>query len=242
MTLDKVVDSAALDAGMSLVADAIRAKAGTTDPLAWPDGFKAAVEGIQAGEDNTVLDALISGSIDGYYSNDRVTEIGYYSFANKYVNSVSFNSVIFIGDNAFKNCRVLSSVSFNLAKYIGDSAFRDCGSLASASFPNARQIGMQAFLSCSALEKISFPKAEFINEEVFAFCQSLIALILGRSDGLCDLAGTSAFIDTPIESGTGYIYVPAALVDQYKAATNWTTYANQIRAIEDYPDICGGTA
>lgn len=242
MTLDKVVDSAALDAGMSLVADAIRAKAGTTDPLAWPDGFKAAVEGIQAGEDNTVLDALISGSIDGYYSNDRVTSIGSYSFAYKYVNSVSFNSVIFIGDNAFKNCPVLSSVSFNLAEYIGDSAFGGCESIASASFPNARQIGAETFGMCSSLEKISFPKAESIGEGTFAFCQSLIALILGRSDGLCNLASPSALTGTPIESGTGYIYVPAALVDQYKAATNWTTYANQIRAIEDYPDICGGTA
>ena len=39
MALDKVVDSAVLDAGMKSVADAIRAKAGTTDLLAWPDGF-----------------------------------------------------------------------------------------------------------------------------------------------------------------------------------------------------------
>ena len=49
MALDKVVDSAVLDAGMKSVADAIRAKAGTTDLLAWPDGFKTAVEGIQTG-------------------------------------------------------------------------------------------------------------------------------------------------------------------------------------------------
>ena len=49
MALDKVVDSAMLDAGMKSVADAIRAKAGTTDMLAWPDGFKAAVDGIQTG-------------------------------------------------------------------------------------------------------------------------------------------------------------------------------------------------
>ena len=49
MALDKVVDSAVLDAGMKSVADAIRAKAGTTDLLVWPDGFKAAVEGIQTG-------------------------------------------------------------------------------------------------------------------------------------------------------------------------------------------------
>ena len=49
MALDKVVDSAVLDADMKSVADAIRAKAGTTDLLEWPDGFKAAVEGIRTG-------------------------------------------------------------------------------------------------------------------------------------------------------------------------------------------------
>ena len=49
MALDKVVDSAALDAGMAAVADEIRAKAGTTEPLAWPDGFRAAISGIETG-------------------------------------------------------------------------------------------------------------------------------------------------------------------------------------------------
>lgn len=49
MAYDKVVDSAQLDAGMTEVAQAIRAKGGTTAPLAWPDGFKAAVEGIETG-------------------------------------------------------------------------------------------------------------------------------------------------------------------------------------------------
>ena len=49
MAFDKIVDSAVLDAEMTAVADAIRAKSGTTDPLVWPDGFKATVEGIQTG-------------------------------------------------------------------------------------------------------------------------------------------------------------------------------------------------
>lgn len=40
----------------------------------------------------------------------------------------------------------------------------------------------------------------------------------------------------------GYIYVPAALIDEYKTATNWATFADQFRAIEDYPDICGEAA
>ena len=49
MAIDKAVDSAALDAGMTSVADAIRAKAGTTGPLAWPDGFITAISGIETG-------------------------------------------------------------------------------------------------------------------------------------------------------------------------------------------------
>jgi hypothetical protein len=54
------------------------------------------------------------------------------------------------------------------------------------------------------------------------------------------LASPNAFNNTPIKSGTGYIYVPATLIDSYKSATNWSTYAAQFRAIEDYPEICGG--
>lgn len=36
-------------------------------------------------------------------------------------------------------------------------------------------------------------------------------------------------------------YVPTSLVEEYKSATNWSIYAEQIRAIEDYPEITGGT-
>lgn len=34
-------------------------------------------------------------------------------------------------------------------------------------------------------------------------------------------------------------YVPASLIDQYTKATNWSIYANQFRAIEEHPEICG---
>ena len=37
-----------------------------------------------------------------------------------------------------------------------------------------------------------------------------------------------------IANGKGYIYVPRAMVDTLKSATNWSTYATQIRALEDY--------
>lgn len=45
----KMVDADRLDADLASVADSIRAKAGTTGQIAFPDGFKSAVEGIQTG-------------------------------------------------------------------------------------------------------------------------------------------------------------------------------------------------
>ena len=98
-----------------------------------------------------------------------------------------------------------------------------------------------SFMGCSNLEKIDFDVLEEMKNADFYQCSALTAVII-RSSAVCAMSNSNAFKLTPIESGTGYIYVPAALVDSYKAATNWTKYANQIRAIEDYPDICGGTA
>ncbi len=100
-------------------------------------------------------------------------------------------------------------------------------------------IGTYAFNACSALTTADFPMVTSIGTYAFNSCSNLTALIL-RSETMCTLSDTNAFNNSAIKSGTGYIYVPRALVDSYKAASNWSTYANQFRAIEDYPDICGG--
>lgn len=44
MAYDKVVDSSVLNAGLTKIADAIRAKGGTSGQLAFPDGLAAAIE------------------------------------------------------------------------------------------------------------------------------------------------------------------------------------------------------
>ena len=64
----------------------------------------------------------------------------------------------------------------------------------------------------------------------FSDCAALVKFIL-RSESVCTLQSIGAFSRTPIESGTGYIYVPDQLVDAYKTATNWVTYADQIKPI-----------
>ena len=118
---------------------------------------------------------------------------------------------------------------------IGVYAFYFCQSLTSVHFPAVTSIGYHTFNFCQSLTSADFPAVTSIDdEEVFNLCRNLTSLILRVTTQVCTLSNTNAFNNTPIKSGTGYIYVPAALVDSYKTATNWTTYANQFRALEIY--------
>ena len=184
----------------------------------------------------TILDRSISGA----YVNDSVESVGDYAFAYcSKLTSVDFPLVTSIGTYAFNGCSALTSVNFPLVTSIGTYAFYNCKVLTTVNFPLVTSIGNSAFWGCSALTAADFPLVTSIGNSAFYNCSALTALIL-RSEIMATLSGTNAFTSTPIASGTGYIYVPSALMDNYKSATNWSTYANQIRAIEDYPDVSGG--
>ena len=122
---------------------------------------------------------------------------------------------------------------------IGVYAFYYCKQLTSVCFPAVTSIGVSAFERCEKLTRADFPAVTSIETDAFKYCGQLTTLIL-RSENLCTVKTTAAFNNSPIANGTGYIYVPAALVDSYKTNSQWQYLANQFRAIEDYPDICGG--
>ena len=131
-----------------------------------------------------------------------------------------------IGSYAFYDCSKLTSVSFPVATSIGNSAFDDCDALTSVSFPAATSIGSSAFNTCSALTSVSFPAATSIGYYAFYSCSKLTTLYIGtESDTVCTLSNTNA-----IPSNVTDIYVPEALVDSYKTATNWSSFANKIKA------------
>ena len=155
------------------------------------------------------------------------------SIIDRSITEILDNYVTSIGGNAFSGCSSLTTADFPAATSIGSSAFQSCSKLTTADFPAATSIGGNAFSGCSSLTTADFPAATSISGAAFHLCSKLTALIL-RSATMATLSSTSAFSSTPIASGTGYIYVPAALVDRYKAATNWSTYANKFRALEDY--------
>ena len=221
------------DTTLTGIAEAIREKTGGTDPVAVSD-MAAQIGGIQAGgggED--VLNALIDRSITEI-SSSSATSIGGGAFAYcSALTTVDFPVATSIESGTFYSCSALTTVDFPVATSIGDSAFAFCSALTTANFPVVTSIGASDFASCSALTTADFPVATSIGDSAFAFCSKLKSLLL-RGNNVCTLPRSNAFISTPIASGTGYIYVPSALIEQYKAATNWSTYAAQFRALENY--------
>lgn len=72
----KVVDAAQLDADLLTLADSIRAKAGVSGKLAFPDGMKAAVDGLETGgtdtSDATVTAEDMADGVVAYGADGRV--------------------------------------------------------------------------------------------------------------------------------------------------------------------------
>ena len=184
---------------------------------------------------------LIQRTIEGEYVNDRVTSVGAYAFwkTNK-LSSVSFLEVTQSGTNAFNNCSA-TTISFPKLEVVPEAMFRNMTKLTNIYLPSVTKItGGYSFGNAVLCTKIDLPMVTVIPSLAFTDCRALETLIL-RSDVVVTLSG-NPFGNTPIQSGTGYIYVPRALIEDYKVATNWSAYAGQFRAIEDYPEICGGDA
>lgn len=149
---------------------------------------------------------------------------------------LSLPSCTKIGDTCIAYCTSLTKVNLPKCTTLGTYAFRDNKLLSEVSLPACTTLAQNAFYNCDSLAKISLPSVTAINASAFSGSAIFATLILGGSS-VVQLVNTNAFTGTKIASGTGYIYVPSALVEDYKVASNWSNYAEQIRAIEDYPEI-----
>ena len=193
--------------------------------------------------DDAVTDGLMMRTITELVD-EHITSIADYAFygcsALKTVictNATSFRS------DSFTGCTALETVSLPQVRYL-DGVFSNCTALKNVDLPNLRDLRKQyAFENCTSLERIDLPACTHIGVgksyacSAFHSCSSLSVAIL-RSTTMCELDEISVFSNTPISNGTGYIYVPKALIESYQAHEKWSAYASQFRAIEDYPEIC----
>ena len=139
------------------------------------------------------------------------------------------NSVTSIENVAFSGCSNLTSVTIgNSVTSIGDRAFSGCSSLTSVSIPyGVINIGDGAFYNCTGMTSVTIPNSvTSIGESAFKGCSGLTSVI-------CQ-AITPPTLGQNAWFGLGKtipIYVPTESVDAYKAAANWSTYADRIQAI-----------
>ena len=185
-----------------------------------------------AGMPANELNSFITREIRGAYTNDQITEVGIYAFTEcQELTEINFPRVVTIKKYAFRGCSKLSSISFPVVERIEDDAFWNTA-IIEGNFPKATYVGFYAF-STKTVTKLEFSKLSRIGQFAFNGATQLDTLIL-RNSTICTLDNTTdTFAQTKIAAGTGYIYVPDNLVDSYKTATNWVTFANQIKPISE---------
>lgn len=170
-----------------------------------------------------------------------VTTIGDYCFygSNQTFTTVDLPKLTTIGTNVFDNNKNLVTVNFPILVRLSSYSLRDCSSLKNVNLPKVEYIENNAFASCTALETLDLPSLKELSgwNESFNGCSSLTAFIIRNTTGVAKSGSANMFRNTPIASGTGYIYVPDELVESYKTATNWVTYANQIKPLSEYVEV-----
>lgn len=112
-------------------------------------------------------------------------------------------------------------------------ALWSCDKIIGVSFPNVATlaVGMN-FHTCTSMEYAEVGNIMSVPNQAFANTSALRALVL-RVDQVPTLSATG-LAGSGLANGVGYVYVPSDLVESFKVATNWSAFAEQFRAIEDY--------
>ena len=171
----------------------------------------------------------------GDFNDDEITKVREYAFyGKKSLTSIDLAACTSIGEYAFSGCTTLTSINLPSCTSIAYGVFNNCTSLTSIDLPACTSIAYSAFSSCTALTSIDLPACTSIDSYAFNSCKSLTSIKLASTSKICTLSNSDAFKNTPIANEAGYIYVPDELIEQYKKATNWSVYANQIKPLSEY--------
>ena len=193
----------------------------------------SALAGKAAGGGNNELLYQILERTVTEINDSSITKFGDHSVrACSSLTSVNAPNVTTISTYAFYSCTHLTTFNAPKVTTLGTYAFY-CAPIFNINFPLATKIPHSCFYRCIFLETADFGVAQSIDAQAFKEGASLEKLILRKTDSICTLANVSAFTDSLIDYGTGYVYVPDNLVDSYKSATNWSTYADQIKPLSE---------
>ena len=140
-------------------------------------------------------------------------------------------NVTSISNYSFNSCCSLASIIIpDGVTSIGNYAFQSCYSLASIIIPDGvTSISNHSFNSCHSLASIIIPDGvTSIGVGAFAFCYGMRYYDFSACTSIPTLSSTNAFNNIPSDC---QMLIPAALYDEWSAATNWATYASKMVAV-----------
>ena len=191
---------------------------------------------------------LLEETYDSIELDSKIRKIWREAFKQSRINIVTIpNEIFVIETEAFSNCYSLKQITWsNNIRTIDTQAFYNCMSLTSLpSIPSLKTIGEQAFEGCTDLASVVIgDKCTSVGRQAFYNCTSLESITFGAAttlilggciNGCTSLKTITCKAVTPPELYAGNyltnveaVYVPAESVEAYKAAPQWSSYANVI--------------
>lgn len=166
---------------------------------------------------------------------DTLTSIGSYAFEGdkKLALTKIPPKLKSISDHTFKGCTDLQVNEIHSGiTSIGSSSFYEC-----KGFTKMRVLGNNVEIKNDAFRYTSLIEFECVGTITsignIAFCNNsdLIKFVINNITP--PTFGTKVFNNTAIADGTGYIYVPDESIEAYQTATNWSTWASQIKGLSE---------
>lgn len=183
-----------------------------------------------------------------------VTEDKTAAFLDGTITEYSNSELTEIREKAFYGCIKMTSVDLPNVVKLGADAFNTCKWLETVNIPKLTAIPYQCFYYGFSLpDKLVFPVCKSVAGYVISYAETKSLDILGggqidsfafyRASYFNTLILRNAETITTLQSAPSSVwqdytavtvYVPDALLEDYKTATNWAKMAGQIKALSEY--------
>lgn len=221
------------------------------------DNLNTLVEKVNRINGDTIFNQMLSEGIENLY-NDKITKLASYALAysKNITKSIELPNVTETGTHAFyySGAKIIKLPKL----YRSETNLFSYSSVEELYLNNATIMGSSSYINLTQLRKLYAPRIGLmlngINETAklthicyrtgssnksFGSSEKLEMMIITQKSAISPFAYANYIPKKALTDGNCYIYVPSALLDSYKTATNISVYADRIRAIEDYmTEIC----
>lgn len=204
------------------------------------DALVKAIDSISTsqGLDDYIKDDLVD------YINQKLMQLGQYKFYYMpTIHNVKCDAVINIEKYTLYSCPSLKHLYFPSVVSIGEHVFHTLG-CENLILPNLKTMGTACFVNTTTLKRLIIPKCTLMG--AFACSTTGIYLLDVGNISLIPSSSTMSNLTilvlrnnvlTTLENrsciqSVEEIYVPQDLIEEYKVATNWTTYADKFKPLE----------